>query len=154
MAPRVKAALTKLRAIRHLYPDEKVIVASTFLMWLDVLREAIRREEGFSFGVAGYNGTITSSTQREKILGSFNARGTGPTVLLLTAAAGGTGLNVAGASHLIICEPLWSAGKDEQLIGRISPRRPFSSRDRQSQNFNEHRSILMNKINGCPSYEE
>jgi SNF2 family DNA or RNA helicase len=103
----------------HSYPREKIIVASSFLMYLDIVSELIRRNKRLTFRVAEYNGTITSSEERAAILGAFNARDSGPRLLLLSAAAGGTGLNVTGASHLIICEPFWSAGQEEQLIGRV-----------------------------------
>jgi hypothetical protein len=123
LSPRAKAITTQIREIRETFPQDKIIIASRFILFLDLLRETLRhlarQDQLFNFEVAEYNGTVNSLETRTATLKAFNAEGSGPIVLLLSSAAEGTGLNITGASHLLICEPMWSPGQIEQIIGRI-----------------------------------
>ena len=121
-SPRAEAIVQKVQDIRTGSSTDKIIIVSTMLRFLDVISAGLHRrmDQGSipASGIAEYNGKITSSDCRHRILQEFNdAQGTSQ-ILLLTATAGGTGLNIAGASHVIICEPVWSPGLEEQIIGR------------------------------------
>lgn len=49
----------------------------------------------------------------------FNAKPPIPNILMMTTEAGGTGLNITGANHLIITEPQRTPGAEKQVIGRV-----------------------------------
>jgi SNF2 family DNA or RNA helicase len=121
-APRVRAICQKLFKVLSKYGGEKVIIASSVLMFLDVINEAISREfrlreNMHDVRVREFNGTMDSEA-RQRVLADFNNPLSTCRVLLLSITAGGTGLNITGGSRLIICEPQWSPGLEEQLIGR------------------------------------
>ncbi|KAK4032651.1 P-loop containing nucleoside triphosphate hydrolase protein, partial [Parachaetomium inaequale] len=105
------------KGIRRDFADEKIIIAAPSLMFLDVLGEALRRMLRSSVVIAEFNGTV-DVIGRAEILRRFNGPSITPNVLLLSAQAGGVGLNIAGASQIILTEPFWSPGDESQLIGR------------------------------------
>lgn len=39
--------------------------------------------------------------------------------MLISSLAGGMGLNLTGASHLIVTDPFWNPGNQEQAYGRV-----------------------------------
>lgn len=125
----VNAVLATLHSICGPTSKERVLVVCKSLMVLDVVDEAIRRaidrdREGFDrIVVVHYNGTIETK-ERLEVLRAFNKESDtmtdrDPNVLLLTSAAGGTGLNITGATHLIKCDTNWSPGDETQIDGRI-----------------------------------
>ncbi|KAB5555002.1 P-loop containing nucleoside triphosphate hydrolase protein [Coniochaeta sp. 2T2.1] len=122
-APRVSSITEKILTIRRDYPDDKTIVSSQSVKFLDILSEALRRkvlQVGVPpFNTAHFSGLIPTTAARFQVIKSFNEAGRDPWVLFLSTEAGGTGLNIAGANHLIISEPLWSSGQEQQLKGRI-----------------------------------
>lgn len=121
-SPRITAIMDQVRQIRKEYPGEKMMIVSGMVMFLDIVKEAIKRraqtEIEFEFEIGEYNGTIKSVEERAELIRTFNHPGSGLIVLLLSAQAGGTGLNVAGASHIIISEPFWTPTLKEQVAGR------------------------------------
>ncbi|KAG5770072.1 hypothetical protein H9Q72_002897 [Fusarium xylarioides] len=121
VSPRVKAILAKIESIRELWPGEKIIVVSEFVLFLDIIKEAIERrsktDPKFRIRLAEYNGTVHLE-ERCRIQYAFNLLVGGPEVLLLSAGAGGMGLNLARGTHMIIAEPPWTPGKLDQVIGR------------------------------------
>lgn len=98
------------------------MVVSRILGFLDILQDAIRRrretDSSYDFKMAEYNGSMKAET-RADVLRDFNCRFHGAVVLFASAKAGGTGLNVHGANHQILCEPQWSPGLDIQIRGRF-----------------------------------
>ncbi|KAJ3518279.1 hypothetical protein NM208_g14571 [Fusarium decemcellulare] len=118
---RQRGSTTEGETIRQQYSSEKILVVSS-VMFLDIVKEAMRRRVAtnpqFEVTVVDYNGAIRSLDERAEIVRQFNLRYGGPQVLLLSAAAGGTGLNLAGASRVILYEPFWASGLKQQVIGR------------------------------------
>ncbi|CVK93078.1 hypothetical protein FPRO06_02794 [Fusarium proliferatum] len=119
-SPRVEGILTKIRDIRKLWPGEKIVVVSEFVLFLDIIKEAIERrsktDPNLGIRLAEYNGTINLE-ERSRVQYTFNLPTGGPEVLLLTAGAGGVGLNLARATH-INTEPFWTLWKLNQVIRR------------------------------------
>ncbi|EKJ67776.1 hypothetical protein NXS19_001130 [Fusarium pseudograminearum] len=74
----------------------------------DVINETITRRrstnEEFNCRAERYDGTAAAD-ERRHIVQNFNRTSYGPTVLLLSAHTGGTGLNLTGPSRVILCEP-------------------------------------------------
>ncbi|KAJ4420286.1 hypothetical protein N0V85_000634 [Neurospora sp. IMI 360204] len=115
-------AIRRLAKLRGTYQDEvddeslrlvggwKFINDSLYTKGMDYLTEA---------KVAEYNGTM-SIQQRDAVLRKFNQPSCkGHSILLISSTSGGIGINVTGASDLIICEPHWAPGLRDQIIGRI-----------------------------------
>lgn len=77
-------------------------------MFLDVINETMTRrrstDEKSNYRTKRYNGN-TSTDERRHIAQNFNRTSYGPTVLLLSAHTGGTGLNLTGPSRVILCGP-------------------------------------------------
>ena len=75
-----------------------------------IVHEAIKRKartgQLSNLAMGQFNGTIKSPDHRAKILRGFNDPHCDPKLLLCSAGAGGTGLNITRANHLIICEPI------------------------------------------------
>ena len=91
---------------------EKVLVFSQFTSFLDLIAERLGRE-----GVAFY--TITGSTpkrRRVELVDAFNADDT--PVFLVSLRAGGTGLNLVGASVVVHADPWWNAAAQDQATDR------------------------------------
>ncbi|QGI61974.1 hypothetical protein CEK26_005938 [Fusarium fujikuroi] len=120
-SPRVEAVLARIKDIRKPWPGEKVVVVSEFVLFLDIIKEAIERrsktDPNLGIRLAEYNGTVNLE-ERSRVQYAFNLPTGGPEVLLLTVGAGGVGLNLARGTHMVITEPCWTPGKIDQVIGR------------------------------------
>lgn len=122
-SPRVNVIIEKVLALHRSAPTEKVIVGSASVKFLNIINEVLTRKAALGYPdliVYEFNGSIKSVEKRTNIADSFNlsVNEGGPTVLLLSAACGGVGLNLHGGSHIIIAESFWQPGLRTQLIGR------------------------------------
>lgn len=91
---------------------EKVLVFSQFVQYLDIIADGLD-EHGISYF------TITGSTpkrQRVKLVNEFNEDDT--PVFLVSLKAGGTGLNLTGASVVIHADPWWNLAAENQATDR------------------------------------
>lgn len=61
----------------------------------------------------------TPAAQRNNIVERFNNSYTSSFVFLLSAKAGGVGLNITGASRLILFDSDWNPATDLQAVSRI-----------------------------------
>lgn len=108
---------TKTDAIMELVSSamdagEKTLIFSQFTSFLDLIAQ--RLDES---GVAYY--TITGTTpkkQRVDLVNEFNANDV--PVFLVSLKAGGTGLNLTGASVVIHADPWWNAAAQQQATDR------------------------------------
>ncbi|KAL5600022.1 hypothetical protein FOVSG1_007834 [Fusarium oxysporum f. sp. vasinfectum] len=61
-SPRVEAILAKVKDIRELWPGEKILIVSEFVLLLDIIKEGIQRrsktDAEFKFPLTEYNGTV------------------------------------------------------------------------------------------------
>ncbi|KAK3401535.1 P-loop containing nucleoside triphosphate hydrolase protein, partial [Sordaria brevicollis] len=106
----------------------KIMITATSVKFLDIIHEAIRRVSNLGntythndVAVVEYNGTMPI-LQRDAVLRTFNQPlcvSKDYSILLISSTCGGIGINVTGASDLIICEPYWAPGLRDQIIGRI-----------------------------------
>ncbi|KAK7210249.1 hypothetical protein V2G26_017427 [Clonostachys chloroleuca] len=115
ISPRVHAVLDCVRKDYDSFPGQKTMVVSASLRFLQLIAEAIKREL-HHLEVVEYNGEVPPK-ERARRLEKINTQG-GSSILLLTAGAGGTGLNVTGVSHVLLTEPQWNLGLEVQIIGR------------------------------------
>ncbi|PTD12815.1 hypothetical protein FCULG_00003591 [Fusarium culmorum] len=105
---RVKTIISIIENVQFETSQDKIIVVSCSVMFLDVINETMTRrrstDEEFNYRAERYDGTA-STDERRHIAQNFNRTSYGPTVLLLSAHTGGTGLNLTGPSRAILCEP-------------------------------------------------
>ncbi|XP_011163538.1 DNA repair and recombination protein RAD54B [Solenopsis invicta] len=95
--------------------DEKLVLVSYYTQTLDLL-EIICDMEKLKF--LRLDGSTPSSV-RLKITEQFNTRTDNSKVLLLSAKAGGVGLNLPGASRLVLFDSDWNPASDMQAMARI-----------------------------------
>ncbi|CAB0004654.1 unnamed protein product [Nesidiocoris tenuis] len=94
---------------------EKIILVSNFTQTLDLLAD-LCSENRIDF--LRFDGS-TPTSRRNEIVSKFNS-GTSPVrVLLLSSKAGGVGLNLIGASRLILFDSDWNPATDLQAMARI-----------------------------------
>ena len=94
--------------------DELLLVISTYTQILDLFDAICTHHHWDFFRLDG----STEIAQRQTIVNSFNARFTSKRLFLLSARAGGVGLNITGASRVILLEPAWNPAVDAQSIAR------------------------------------
>lgn len=92
--------------------NKKALVFSQFTSYLDILKKRLDEE-----GVAYYEITgATSKRTRVDLVNDFNENEV--PVFLISLKAGGTGLNLIGASIVIHADPWWNAAAVEQATDR------------------------------------
>ncbi|XP_012135180.2 DNA repair and recombination protein RAD54B isoform X1 [Megachile rotundata] len=95
--------------------DEKLVLISYYTQTLDLL-ETVCSTEGLHF--LRLDGS-TPATTRSKIIEQFNSKNHNSKIFLLSAKAGGVGLNLFGASRLILFDSDWNPASDSQAMARI-----------------------------------
>lgn len=122
-SPRVNTIVEKVLGLHRSAPTEKILVGSASVKFLNIINEVLTRKTKLGYPnliIYKFNGSIKLVEDRTRIADSsilpVNEGGT--TVLLLSAACGGVGLNLHGGSHLIVAESFWQPGLRSQMIGR------------------------------------
>lgn len=101
---RVEQLLNLYTWLRTKYPDRSIVVFSTYLKFLDILFYTLKNQH--SIAALRFDGTMSLSS-REVVRARFNL--SSPEIpLLLTAGAGGVGLNITKASIVIQTEIWWN----------------------------------------------
>ncbi|AJP37155.1 Rdh54p [Saccharomyces cerevisiae YJM1078] len=110
---KLKVLMTLLEGIRK-NTEEKVVVVSNYTQTLDII-ENLMNMAGMSH--CRLDGSIPAK-QRDSIVTSFNRN---PAIFgfLLSAKSGGVGLNLVGASRLILFDNDWNPSVDLQAMSRI-----------------------------------
>ncbi|KAF8320056.1 DNA repair protein, SNF2 family [Clavulina sp. PMI_390] len=94
---------------------EKVVLISNFTQTLDLF-ESLCRARGWGF--FRLDGTMPTA-KRAKIVDQFNDPESPQFVFLLSSKAGGCGINLIGASRLVLFDPDWNPASDQQALARI-----------------------------------
>jgi DNA repair and recombination protein RAD54B len=95
---------------------EKVVIASNYTSTLDILGNLL---QSLSYSYLRLDGN-TGTTKRQALVDRFNRSDANACfVFLLSARAGGTGLNLIGASRLILFDVDWNPSTDAQTMARI-----------------------------------
>uniref|UniRef100_A0A0R3RK39 DNA repair and recombination protein RAD54-like n=1 Tax=Elaeophora elaphi TaxID=1147741 RepID=A0A0R3RK39_9BILA len=95
--------------------DEKVVIVSNFTQTLDLLKELCQT---LYYTVLRLDGS-TEPRKRMEIVEQFNSPSNKNCAFLLSAKAGGLGLNLIGASRMILFDPDWNPAVDMQAMARI-----------------------------------
>lgn len=91
---------------------EKLLLFSQFTSYLDVLAKELERRGIRYFTITG----ATPSARRVELVNRFNADDT--PVFLISLKAGGTGLNLTGATVVIHADPWWNVAAQNQATDR------------------------------------
>ncbi len=90
---------------------QKVLVFSQFVGMLNILRETVRGRGWKDFYLAG------DTENRGELVNAFTAH-EGPGIFLISLKAGGSGLNLACASYVVLFDPWWNPAVEAQAIDR------------------------------------
>ena len=94
---------------------DRVVIVSYFTSILDAAESALSLRQ---FGSMRLDGSVAAD-QRTKLVADFNAeRNAESFVFLLSAKAGGIGLNLVSANRLILLDPDWNPANDQQAMGQ------------------------------------
>jgi DNA repair and recombination protein RAD54B len=130
--------LVHLLAQLHAVPSkqrERVVVVSHSTKCLDVIQRVCQQHD---FEWVRLEGS-TSTTKRVQIVDTFNNIQRSGFVMLLSSKAGGVGLNIVGASRLVMFDIDWNPATDLQAMGRIW-------RDGQRNNVHIYRFLTTGTI--------
>uniref|UniRef100_G3P371 RAD54 homolog B n=1 Tax=Gasterosteus aculeatus aculeatus TaxID=481459 RepID=G3P371_GASAC len=104
-----------LSAIIQLGPSDRVVVVSNYTQTLDLLQD-LCVHAGYTFcRLDGH----TPTNQRQRLVDGFNSAYSQNFVFLLSSKAGGVGLNLVGASHLVLYDIDWNPANDIQAMARV-----------------------------------
>ncbi|GMM34231.1 DNA-dependent ATPase [Saccharomycopsis crataegensis] len=96
---------------------EKVVVISNYTKTLDLIETLIRGCNNMSF--SRLDGS-TAANKRDAIINGFNNSSHATNfIFLLSAKSGGAGLNLVGASRLVLVDNDWNPSIDLQAMARI-----------------------------------
>ena len=117
---KVNACLKELKRIRRDCPQDKMIVVSQFTSFLSIVQPLIKNE-GLKY--VRLDGTMSQDCRAEAVKAFQSSDSKSPTVMLLslkvrftglrfffinsTFQAGGVGLNLTAANHLLLLDPAW-----------------------------------------------
>ncbi|GAA5889055.1 hypothetical protein JCM6882_009730 [Rhodosporidiobolus microsporus] len=96
--------------------DEKIVVISNFTKTLDIVEKHCKRKK---YPFCRLDGQ-TAQAERIPMVNNFN-RGPHKSnfIFLLSSKSGGTGLNIIGASRLVMLDADWNPSTDAQAMARI-----------------------------------
>lgn len=115
---RPSSKMTKVLEIlrkRVLKSDDKAIIVSQWTSVLDILQ---RHLENDGVATLSLNGSIPVKF-RQSIVTEFNDPSSNKRILLLSLTAGGVGLNLVGANHLLLIDLHWNPQLEAQAQDRI-----------------------------------
>uniref|UniRef100_A0A182FEL9 DNA repair and recombination protein RAD54-like n=2 Tax=Anopheles albimanus TaxID=7167 RepID=A0A182FEL9_ANOAL len=95
--------------------QEKVVIVSYYNKTLDMITGLC---EHYNYKYSRLDGS-TAASDRSKIVATFNNAASDIFILLLSAKAGGAGLNLIGASRLVLYDNDWNPANDLQAMSRV-----------------------------------
>ncbi|XP_072316178.1 DNA repair and recombination protein RAD54B [Eucyclogobius newberryi] len=104
-----------LAAVRQISPSDRVVVVSNYTQTLDMLEKLCA---SMSYTFCRLDGQ-TPTNQRQRLVDSFNSPYSQNFLFLLSSKAGGVGLNLIGASHLVLYDIDWNPANDIQAMARV-----------------------------------
>ncbi|MEY2453701.1 MAG: hypothetical protein QOD92_3275 [Acidimicrobiaceae bacterium] len=93
---------------------ERMLIFTHFAQWGVRLAEHLSEVTGTP--IACYHGGQTR-TVRDRLVKEFQS-GTGPGAMVLSLTAGGTGLNLTAANHVVLYDRWWNPAKEDQARDR------------------------------------
>ncbi|XP_010132809.1 PREDICTED: DNA repair and recombination protein RAD54B [Buceros rhinoceros silvestris] len=112
---KLRVLVELLAAIHELNSSERVVLVSNYTQTLNILQETCKR---YGYSYTRLDGH-TPVSQRQQIVDTFNSKFSPAFIFLLSSKAGGVGLNLVGASHLILYDIDWNPATDIQAMARV-----------------------------------
>jgi len=113
---KVNACIKEILRIKRDKPDDKIVVVSQFTSFLSIVQPLLAENE---VSYTRLDGTMAID-ERADVIKVFQAKTRGsPKVLLLSLKAGGVGLNLTSANHLLLLDPAWNPASEWQCFDRI-----------------------------------
>ncbi|KNC50305.1 CAMK protein kinase [Thecamonas trahens ATCC 50062] len=94
---------------------DKIVIVSNYTQTLTLIAD-ILEARGMLF--LRLDGSVPAA-KRPSLVTRFNAAGDTERIFLLSAKAGGVGLNLIGANRLVMLDPDWNPATDLQAMGRV-----------------------------------
>jgi hypothetical protein len=94
--------------------DERILVFTHFAQWGKRLADHLTEVTGVP--ISCYHGGLARGA-RDKLVADFQ-QGEGPGALVLSLKAGGTGLNLTAASHVVLYDRWWNPAVEDQARDR------------------------------------
>lgn len=94
---------------------ERMLIFTHFATWGDRLATHLTDRTGVD--IACYHGGLARGA-RDRMVETFQA-GTGPGAMVLSLKAGGTGLNLTAASHVVLYDRWWNPAVEDQARDRV-----------------------------------
>ena len=113
-ASKIKFVETLLEDLRSSGKD-RIVIVSNYTQTLSVLANLCTKRKWGYFQLDG----STVVAKRQKLVDLFNDPKRDEFVFLLSSKAGGCGLNLVGANHLVLFDPDWNPANDLQAMARV-----------------------------------
>lgn len=94
---------------------ERILIFTHFASWGERLSKYLQKRYGMPINC--YHGGL-GRTARDKMVSDFQA-GKGPGAMVLSLKAGGTGLNLTAASHVVLYDRWWNPAVEDQARDRV-----------------------------------
>ncbi len=94
---------------------ERILIFTHFATWGERLATYLTQRTGITIDC--YHGGLTRGT-RDRLVENFQ-NGTGPGAMVLSLKAGGTGLNLTAASHVVLYDRWWNPAVEDQARDRV-----------------------------------
>ena len=94
---------------------ERILIFTHFAQWGDKLAKYLTERNGLP--IACYHGGLARGA-RDKLVNDFQA-GEGAGAMVLSLKAGGTGLNLTAASHVVLYDRWWNPAVEDQARDRV-----------------------------------
>ena len=95
---------------------ERIVLVSSYTTTLSLLQLLCEKSWGYSF--VRLDGSVKAS-DRTSIVRRFTDPQSDTFIFLLSAKAGGCGLNLIGANRLVLLDPDWNPAVDAQAMARV-----------------------------------
>ena len=95
--------------------DERILIFTHFATWGERLAEYLTKRTGVNIDC--YHGGLARGT-RDRMVDSFQT-GKGAGAMVLSLKAGGTGLNLTAASHVVLYDRWWNPAVEDQARDRV-----------------------------------
>ncbi|XP_060679653.1 DNA repair and recombination protein RAD54B [Hemiscyllium ocellatum] len=112
---KLQVLIDLLASIHEQNSAERVVLVSNYTQTLDVLQEMCKC---FGYSYTRLDGQ-TAVSHRQNIVDSFNNKHSQTFIFLLSSKAGGVGLNLIGASRLVLYDIDWNPANDVQAMARV-----------------------------------
>ncbi|KAJ7638290.1 SNF2 family N-terminal domain-containing protein [Roridomyces roridus] len=116
------AKLDVIVSFLHAVPDgEKTLIFSNFVQFLEIAKSRLTAE-GIPSEI--FTGDLKEQERSANVKrfcdGDPSSDPKAPRVMLVSIQAGGTGLNLTAANHVIIVDPWWQPSTERQAIDRVN----------------------------------